>query len=55
MVGLERLDGLSKLEDILFELDINSVILAFRKADRGDFFDIINLCHEYRVKPKNSS
>lgn len=51
-IGLERLGGLSNLEEMLVELDIDTVILAFSAADRGDFFGTLDTCHEHGVKAK---
>ncbi len=47
--GLPRLGGLSKLETILVERDIDTVCLAYRTADRGEFFGTLDLCHKHGV------
>lgn len=49
---LPRLGGLSRLNDILVEQDIDTVILAFRQADRGDFFGSLDACHDHGVNAK---
>jgi lipopolysaccharide/colanic/teichoic acid biosynthesis glycosyltransferase len=47
-----RLGGLSKLETTLVDHDITTVCLAFRTADRGEFFGTLDLCHKYGVDVK---
>jgi len=50
--SLSRLGGLSRLNDVLVEEDIDTVVLAFRQADRGDFFGALDVCHDHGVKAK---
>jgi len=50
--ALSRLGGLSRLEDVLVEYDIDTVVLAFRQADRAEFFGALDVCHEYGVNAK---
>jgi len=50
--ALPRLGGLSRLEDVLVEYDIDTVVLAFRKADRAEFFGALDACHEHGVNAK---
>lgn len=45
----DRLGGLSQLETALVDYDIDSVIVAFQTADRGEFFGTLNVCHEHGV------
>ncbi|MFC7114616.1 sugar transferase [Natronoarchaeum sp. GCM10025703] len=52
MIYLERLGGLSRLEDTLVECDIDTVILAFRQPDRAEFFGALDACHEHGVNVK---
>ncbi|ELZ26506.1 sugar transferase [Natrinema limicola] len=53
MIGsLSRLGGLSRLEDVLVEYDIDTVVLAFRQADRAEFFGALDACHEHGVDAK---
>ncbi|RZV10941.1 lipopolysaccharide/colanic/teichoic acid biosynthesis glycosyltransferase [Natrinema hispanicum] len=47
-----RLGGLSRLEDVLIEYDIETAVLAFRQADRAEFFGALDACHEYGVDAK---
>jgi len=50
--SISRLGGLSRLNDILIEHDIDTVVLAFRQADRGDFFGALDVCHNHGVNAK---
>jgi len=50
--GLPRFGGLSKLETVLVERDVDTVCLAFRTADRGEFFGTLDLCHKHGVNAK---
>ncbi|MCH7661507.1 MAG: sugar transferase [Euryarchaeota archaeon] len=46
------LGGISRLEGILVEHDIDTVVLAFENTDRGEFFGVLEICHEYGVEAK---
>jgi lipopolysaccharide/colanic/teichoic acid biosynthesis glycosyltransferase len=50
--GMERLGGLSRIEDVLVEYDIDTVVLAFEHADRAEFFGALDACYEYGVNAK---
>ncbi|MFB6222877.1 MAG: sugar transferase [Haloarcula sp.] len=50
--GLERLGGLSRIEDVLVEYDIDTVVLAFEHADRAEFFGALDACYEHGVSAK---
>ncbi|WP_255167387.1 sugar transferase [Natrononativus amylolyticus] len=50
--ALPRLGGLSRLEDALVEYDVDTVVLAFRRADRAEFFGALDACHEHGVNVK---
>jgi lipopolysaccharide/colanic/teichoic acid biosynthesis glycosyltransferase len=50
--GLERLGGLSRLEDVLVERDVDTAVLAFREADREEFFGALDACYEHGVAAK---
>ncbi|MDF9745871.1 sugar transferase [Natrinema salsiterrestre] len=52
ITGLTRLGGLSRLEDVLVEYDIDTVVLAFGQADRAEFFGALDACHEHGVQAK---
>lgn len=45
----DRLGGLSQLETVLVEYNVDSVILAFQTADRGEFFGTLDVCHKHGV------
>ena len=51
-VGIDRLGGLSRLEDILVEQDIETAVLAFTEADRAEFFGALDACYEHGVAAK---
>ena len=46
---LERLGGLAQLEDTLVEYDIDTVILAFDRADRSAFFGTLDVCYQHGI------
>ena len=46
---VNRLGGLSRLEDVLVEYDIETVVLAFTHADRSEFFGTLDACYEHGV------
>ncbi|MFA9416356.1 sugar transferase [Natrinema sp. HArc-T2] len=50
--SLPRLGGLSRLEDVLVEYDVDTVVLAFGQADRAEFFGALGACHNYGVDAK---
>ncbi|NHN46227.1 sugar transferase [Halostella sp. JP-L12] len=55
VTGLEDLDhlgGLSRVEDVLVEYDVDTVVLAFGEADRGEFFGALDACYEHGVAAK---
>jgi lipopolysaccharide/colanic/teichoic acid biosynthesis glycosyltransferase len=47
--GIDRLGGLSRIEDVLVEYDVDTVVLAFEHTDRGEFFGALDACHEHGV------
>lgn len=49
---LERLGGLSRIEDVLVQYDIDTAILAFSSADRAEFFGALDACYEHGVAAK---
>ena len=50
--GLEQLGGLSRLEDVLVNHDVDTVILAFGETDRAEFFGALDACYEHGVAAK---
>ncbi|MUV59460.1 sugar transferase [Halobacterium sp. CBA1126] len=50
--GLDRLGGLSRIEDVLVEYEIDTVVLAFEHTDRAEFFGALDACYEHGVDAK---
>jgi lipopolysaccharide/colanic/teichoic acid biosynthesis glycosyltransferase len=46
---VDRLGGLSRLEDVLVQYDVDTVVLAFERADRSEFFGTLDACYEHGV------
>ncbi|MFW5956629.1 MAG: sugar transferase, partial [Halorhabdus sp.] len=51
-VDLQCLGGLSRLEDILVENDVDTAVFAFNETDREEFFGVLGTCHEHGVDAK---
>ncbi|NLV09783.1 sugar transferase [Halomicrobium mukohataei] len=51
-MDLECLGGLSRLDDILVEHDIDVAVFAFDETDREEFFGVLATCHEHGVDAK---
>jgi lipopolysaccharide/colanic/teichoic acid biosynthesis glycosyltransferase len=51
-VELERLGGLSRIEDVLVEYDVDTVVLAFEHTDRAEFFGALDACYEHGIAAK---
>ena len=49
---LKPLGGLSRLEQVLTDYDVTTVVLTFRETDRGEFFGVLETCHEHGVEAK---
>lgn len=47
-----RLGGLSRIEDVLVDYDIDTAILAFKSADRAEFFGALDACYKHGVAAK---
>lgn len=50
--GAKYLGGISRLEMILVDYNVDTVVLAFENTDRGEFFGVLEICHEYGVEAK---
>ena len=50
--SIDRLGGLSRLESILVEHDVDTAVLAFAEADRAEFFGALNVCYDHGVAAK---
>jgi lipopolysaccharide/colanic/teichoic acid biosynthesis glycosyltransferase len=49
---LDCLGGLSRLEAVLVEHDVDTAVFAFTETDREEFFGALATCHEYGVEAK---
>jgi lipopolysaccharide/colanic/teichoic acid biosynthesis glycosyltransferase len=49
---LACLGGLSRLDEVLVEYDIDTVALAFTQPDRAEFFGTLDACYEHGVTAK---
>ncbi len=49
---LACLGGLSRLDDILVEYDVDTVVLAFESTNRAEFFGALGGCHDHGVAAK---
>jgi len=47
--GVNRLGGLSRIEDVLVEYDVDTAVLAFEHTDRAEFFGALDACYEHGV------
>ncbi|WP_254863560.1 sugar transferase [Halovivax gelatinilyticus] len=45
--GIDRLGGLVRLRRLVRRYDVDTLALAFRDADRGEFFGALEVAHEY--------
>jgi lipopolysaccharide/colanic/teichoic acid biosynthesis glycosyltransferase len=48
----DRLGGLARLEDVLVERDIDTVVFAFEHPDQEEFFGSLDTCHRMGVSAK---
>ncbi len=49
---LPCLGGLSRLDEVLVDHDIDTAVLAFSHPDRAEFFGALDTCYEYGVAAK---
>jgi lipopolysaccharide/colanic/teichoic acid biosynthesis glycosyltransferase len=49
---LDCLGGLSRLDDVLVENDVDTAMLSFAKPDRAEFFGALDTCYEHGVSAK---
>ena len=49
---LAYLGGLSRLDEILVDYDVDTAVLAFDRPDRAEFFGALDTCYEYGVAVK---
>jgi lipopolysaccharide/colanic/teichoic acid biosynthesis glycosyltransferase len=50
--GLERLGGLSRIDETIVEYNVDTVVLAFSEADRAEFFGVLDACYKHGVEVK---
>ncbi|ELY45773.1 sugar transferase [Natronorubrum tibetense] len=50
--ALDRLGGLSRLETVLLQYDVDTVVLAFHQPDRAEFFGALDVCHKHGIDVK---
>jgi lipopolysaccharide/colanic/teichoic acid biosynthesis glycosyltransferase len=48
--GISRLDGLSQLDEVFVEYDVDTAVLAFDRTDRAEFFGALHACHEHGIQ-----
>ena len=51
-IGIDRLGGLSRLEETLVGYDIDTVVLAFAETDRAEFFGALDVCYDHGITAK---
>lgn len=49
---LPCLGGLSRLEDVIVEHDVDTAVFAFGTTDRAEFFGALGICHDHGVAAK---
>jgi lipopolysaccharide/colanic/teichoic acid biosynthesis glycosyltransferase len=49
---LDCLGGLSRLDEVLIEYDVDTAILSFAQPDRAEFFGALDTCYEHGVSAK---
>jgi lipopolysaccharide/colanic/teichoic acid biosynthesis glycosyltransferase len=52
VAGLPSLGGLSRLDEVLVEHSIDTVVLAFSEPDRAEFFGALDTCYDHGVAAK---
>lgn len=49
---LDALGGLSRLDEVLIQYDVDTAVLAFNSPDRAEFFGALDSCYEHGVTAK---
>lgn len=49
---LGRIGGLSRIEEVFIDYDIDTAFLAFERADRAEFFGALDACFEHGIDAK---
>ena len=47
--GVRYLGGLSRLDEVIRDHDVDTVLVAFAESDRAEFFGTLATCHDYGV------
>jgi len=47
---LTSLGGLSRLDEVLVQYDVNTAVLAFDQTDRAEFFGALDSCYDHGVR-----
>jgi lipopolysaccharide/colanic/teichoic acid biosynthesis glycosyltransferase len=51
-LGLDHVGGFSRLDDVIVERDVDTVVFGFGATDRQEFFGALAECHEHGVDAK---
>lgn len=49
---IDSLGGLSRLDEVLVEYDVDTALLAFKTPDRAEFFGALDTCYDHGVTTK---
>lgn len=52
LARFDNLGGLSRLDEVLVEHDIDTALLAFKAPDRAEFFGALDTCYDHGVTAK---
>jgi len=52
LADLDCLGGLSRLDEVLVEYDVDTAILSFAQPDRAEFFGALDTCYDHGVSAK---
>jgi lipopolysaccharide/colanic/teichoic acid biosynthesis glycosyltransferase len=52
LASLQNLGGLSRLDEVLVQYDVDTAVLAFAEPDRAEFFGALDSCYEHGVTTK---
>jgi lipopolysaccharide/colanic/teichoic acid biosynthesis glycosyltransferase len=52
LADYDCLGGLSRLEDIVVEADVDTVVVTLSQSDRAEFFGVLQTCHDNGVAVK---
>ncbi|UPV75241.1 sugar transferase [Halorussus limi] len=52
LADLDCLSGLSRLDEVLVDYNVDTVVLAFAQPDRAEFFGALDTCYDHGVDAK---